>query len=129
LTTAVYASLTYHPTVVDTILITTVETVTHIYTISITGSPTIKLGQSASYVSHIYDNGTEVFDQSVQWSLRNQDNSTPIMASITASTGNSATVKIGSQSTYVSKYIVLSAILTGDSSITIEKSIQIKSLV
>jgi hypothetical protein len=102
---------------------------THVYTISITGNPTIKLGQSAAYVSHIYDNGTEVFDQSVQWSLRNQDNSTPIMASITASAGNSATIKIGSQSTYVSKYIVLSAALIGDPSITIEKSIQIKSLI
>lgn len=123
------ASLTYHPTVLDTILVTTVETVTHIYTISITGNPTIKLGQSTSYVSHIYDNGTEVFDQSVQWSLRNQDNSTPIMASITANIGNSATVKIGSQSSYVSKYIVLSAALTSDPSITIEKSIQIKSLI
>jgi hypothetical protein len=123
------ASLTYHPTVLDTILMTTVETVTHNYSISITGNPTIKLGQSASYVTHIYDNGTEVFDQSVQWILRNQDNSTPVMASITASTGNSATVKIGSQSSYVSKYIVLSATLTGDPSITIEKSIQIKSLV
>jgi hypothetical protein len=127
--TTINASLTYHPTVVDTILITTVETVTHIYTISITGNPTIKIGQSASYVSHIYDNGTEVFDQSVQWSMRNQDNSTPIMVSITASTGNSATVKIGNQSSYVSKYIDLSATLTGDPSIIIEKSIQIKSLI
>src|SRR5665647_1272526 len=102
------ASLTYHLTVLDTILVTAVETVTHNYSISMAGNPTIKLGQSASYVSHIYDNGTEVFDQSVQWSLRNQDNSTPIMASITASTGNSATVKIGSQSSYVNKYIILS---------------------
>jgi hypothetical protein len=123
------ASLTYHSTVLDTILITTVETVTHSYSISIAGNPTIKLGQSASYVSHIYDNGSEVFDQSVQWSLRNQDNSTPIMGSITASTGNSATVKTGSQSGYVNKYIVLVAALTNDANITVETLIQIKSLI
>jgi hypothetical protein len=122
------AKLTYYPAVQATIQITTVETMTHTYTISITGNPTIKVGQSASYVSQIYDNGTEVFDQSVQWSLRNQDNSTPIMGSITASTGNSVTVKAGSGSSYYNKYIVLSATLTSDPTITIEKTIQLKSL-
>lgn len=122
------ATLTYHPTVQATIQITTVETLTHTYTISITGNSTIKVGQSASYVSHIYDNGTEVFDQSVVWSLRNQDNSTPVMGSITASTGNSATVKAGSSSSYYNKYIVLTATLSSDPTITIEKTIQIKSL-
>jgi hypothetical protein len=108
------AKLTYHPTVQATVQITTVETLTHTYTISITGNPTIRIGQNA-YVSHTYDNGAEVFDQSVQWSLRNQDHSTPIMGSITASTGNS-------------KYIVLTATLTNDPTVTVEKTIQLKSL-
>jgi hypothetical protein len=122
------ARLTYHPTVQATIQIATVETLTHIYTISITGNLTIKVGQSASYVSHIYDNGTEVFDQSVQWSLRNQDNTTPVMGSITASTGSSVTVKAENSSSYYNKYIVLSATQMSDPTITIEKTIQIKSL-
>ncbi|MCU6792406.1 Ig-like domain-containing protein [Paenibacillus sp. WQ 127069] len=122
------ARLTYYPDVQDTIQITTVETMTHTYTISLTGNPTIKIGQSTSYVSHIYDNGTEVFDQSVQWSLRNQEDTTPIMGSITASTGNSSTVKAGSSSGYINKYIVLIATLTSDPTITIEKMIQLKSL-
>ncbi|NHN34708.1 Ig-like domain-containing protein [Paenibacillus agricola] len=122
------AKLTYHPNVQGAIEIKTVETMTHTYTISLTGNPTIKIGQSSSYTSHIYDNGTEVFDQSVQWSLRNQDNSTPIMGSITASTGNSATVKGGSSSGYINKYIVLTAVLTSDPTITLEKTIQLKSL-
>jgi hypothetical protein len=100
----------------------------HNYSISTSGNPTIKLGQNASYVYQILDNGIEVFDQSVQWSLKNQDNSTPIMASITAGTGNSAIVTIGSESSYVNKYIVLSATLTGEPSTTIEKSIQINNL-
>ncbi|NHN29632.1 Ig-like domain-containing protein [Paenibacillus agricola] len=122
------AKLTYHPNVQGAIEIKTVETMTHTYTISLTGNPTIKIGQSTSYTSHIYDNGTEVFDQSVQWSLRNQDNSTPIMGSITASTGNSATMKGGSSSGYINKYIVLTAVLTSDPTITLEKTIQLKSL-
>jgi uncharacterized protein YxjI len=122
------SKLTYYPAVQDTIQITTVETLTHTYTITITGNPTIKVGQSASYVSQIYDNGTEVFDQTVQWSLRNQDNSTPIMGSVTASTGNSATVTAGNSSSYYNKYIVLTAVLTSDPTITIEKTIQLKSL-
>ena len=54
-----------------------------------------KVGKSKSYVAKFYDNGTEVFDQSGVWSIRNQDHSTAVMASITASTGNSATVKAG----------------------------------
>jgi hypothetical protein len=120
--------LTYHPAVQDAIQITTVETMTHTYTISLTGNPTIKIGQSTSYVSHIYDNGTEVFDQSVQWSLRNQEDTTPIMGSITASTGNSSTVKGGRSSGYINKTIVLTATLTSDPTITIEKTIQLKSL-
>jgi hypothetical protein len=122
------AKLTYYPDVQQTIQITTVETLTHTYTISITGNLTIKVGQSASNVSQIYDNGTEVFDQSVVWSLRNQDNSTPIMGSITASTGNSATLKAGSSSGYINKYIVLAATLTSDPTVTTEKTIQLKSL-
>jgi hypothetical protein len=120
--------LTYYPAVQATIQITTVENMTHTYNISITGNPTIKVGQSASYVSQIYDNATEVFDQSVQWSLRNQDNSTPIMGSITTITGNSATVQAGNNSSYYNKYIVLSATLMSEPAISLEKTIQIKSL-
>jgi hypothetical protein len=122
------AKLTYYLAVQATIQIATVETLTHTYTISISGNPTIKVGQSASYISQIYDNGSEVFDQSVQWSLRNQDGTTPIMGSITASTGSSATVTAGNNSSYYNKYIVLTAVLTSDPTITIEKTIQLKSL-
>lgn len=122
------AALTYHPAVQTSIQITTVETMTHTYTILISGNSTIKIGQSASYVSHIYDNGTEVFDQSVVWTLKNQDNSTPVMGSITASTGNSTSITAGSKSGYINKYIVLSAALISDPTITMEKTIQLKGL-
>ncbi|MFK4475390.1 hypothetical protein ABH897_005179 [Paenibacillus sp. RC73] len=125
---SITAKLTYHPTVRSTIELRVVETGTHIYSIAIIGNPILKTGQSASYFSHIYDNGVEVFDQSVEWSLWNQDDSIPIMGSITASTGNSVTIKAGSSSGAINKALVLTAILVSDHSITTEKTISLKNL-
>ncbi|MFK4474160.1 hypothetical protein ABH897_003910 [Paenibacillus sp. RC73] len=125
---SITVKLTYHPTILSTIEMRVVETGTHIYSIAITGNPILKTGQSASYVSHIYDHGTEVFDQSVEWSLRNQDDSIPIMGSITASTGNSVTIKAGSSSGTINKALTLTATLVSDPSMTIEKTISLKNL-
>ena len=124
------AKLTYHDTIFDSITITTIETFSHSYTISITGSATVKLGQSQSYVAHIYDNGTEVFDKSVVWSVRNQDGTTsPAYATITTSTGNSVTIKGNSSSTYVNRYMVLTATLSDDVTVYKEFIVQLKSLI
>lgn len=102
---------------------------THTYTITITGNTTIKLGQSQSYVAHFYDNGTEVSDKSAVWSIRNQDGTTsPAYATITASTGNGATIKANSSSSYVNKYVVLKATLSDDETVFKEFSVQLKSL-
>ncbi|URJ59018.1 Ig-like domain-containing protein [Paenibacillus polymyxa] len=125
---SITAKLTYHPTVLSTIEMRVVETGTHFYAIAITGNSVLKTGQSISYVSHIYDHGVEVFDQSVEWSLRNQDHSTPIMGSIAASTGNSVTVKAGSSSGANNKALVLTATLVSDPSMTKEKTISLKNL-
>jgi len=127
--TTITAKMKYHPDIQATIEIATVETLTQSYTISVYGNSTIRVGQNDCYVSHIYDNGFEVFDQPVQWNLRNQDNSKPVMGSITGSTGNSAIIKAGSNSGYINKHIVLSAALTGEPTIMMEKVIRIKSLI
>lgn len=125
----IIAKLTYHDAISDSIVITTVETFTHNYTIDITGSTNIKLGQSQSYVSHIYDNGTEVFDKSVVWSVRNQDGTTsPAYATITSCTGNSVTIKANSSSSYINRYVVLKATLSDDETVFKEFSVQLKSL-
>jgi hypothetical protein len=125
---SIIVKLTYHPAVRSTIEMRVVETGAHFYSIAITGNSVLKTGQSASYVSHIYDHGTEVSDQSVEWSLRNQDDSTPIMGSVTASAGNSVTVKAGSSSGANNKALVLTATLVSDPSMTIEKTISLKNL-
>ncbi|MDY7992411.1 hypothetical protein UY286_15550 [Paenibacillus polymyxa] len=125
---SITAKLTYHPAVQSTIEMRVVETGTHIYSIAITGNSVLKTGQSASYVSHIYDHGTEVFDQAVEWNLRNQDDSTPITGGVTASTGNSVTIKAKRGSGSSNKTLVLTATLVSDPSITIEKTISLKNL-
>ncbi|MGN8231311.1 hypothetical protein ACTHAI_001811, partial [Paenibacillus polymyxa] len=125
---SITARLTYHPTVRSTIELRVVETGTHIYSVAITGNPMLKTGQSFSYVSHIYDHGTEVFDQSVEWSLRNQDDSTPTKGSMTTSTGNSVIIKAGSSSGANNKALVLTATLVSDPRMTIEKTISLKNL-
>jgi hypothetical protein len=125
---SITAKLTYHPTVLSIIEVRVIETGTHNYSIAIIGNSILKTGQSASYVSHIYDHGVEVFDQSVEWSLRNQDDSIPIMGSITASTGNSVKVKAGSSSGAINKALILTATLVSDPNIAIEKTISLKNL-
>ncbi|MET3212159.1 UNVERIFIED_CONTAM: hypothetical protein ABIC26_005175 [Paenibacillus sp. PvR008] len=125
---SITAKLTYHPTVLNTIEMRVVETGTHIYSVAITGNSVLKTGQSSSYVSHIYDHGVEVFDQSVEWNLRNQDDSTPIMGSITANAGNSVTIKAGSSSGANNKALALTVTLVSDSSMTAEKTINLKNL-
>jgi len=119
------AKLTYHDSVQDTISVTCVETVSHSYSITITGETSIMTGSSKSYVAHIFDNGTEVYDKSASWTIRNQDNSTPVRAVISGSTGNSATVQAGSQS---GQNVVLKATLIDDSNVYTEFTIQIKGL-
>jgi len=123
------AKLTYHDAILDSITITTIETFSHSYTIAITGSTTVKLGQSQSYVAHINDNGSEVFDKSVVWSVRNQDGTTsPAYVSITTSTGNGVTIKAISTSTYANRYIVLKATLSDDETVFKEFTVQLKNL-
>ncbi|MCL6457419.1 MAG: ice-binding family protein [Gorillibacterium sp.] len=110
----------------STVVAPSVDSAPHLYSISVIGNPTLQLGQSGAYGSDIYDNGKKVLDQSVEWSLSNQDNSIPTMARITASTGKNATVEVGSESSYVNKYVVLTATLKSDPRITTEKLIQIQ---
>ncbi|MDD4564249.1 MAG: Ig-like domain-containing protein [Eubacteriales bacterium] len=122
----VTAKLTYHNTISDTITVTSVETETHNYSISISGSSTIMSGVKKSFVSHIYDNGSEVTDKSVVWSIRNQDGTTSMAyATITASTGTSVTVKADLSISCVGKYVVLKATLSDDATVFSEHIIEI----
>ena len=129
-TATITCQMTYKTSVKAVIDITVVENANHVYTINVTGSTTVKLGQSQSYVARFYDNGTEVFDKSAIWTICNQDGTiVSAYATITTSTGNGATVKASSNISYISKYVVLKATLSDDSAVFKEFTIQLKSLI
>ncbi|MHB8065437.1 MAG: hypothetical protein ACYDG2_22960 [Ruminiclostridium sp.] len=120
------AKMTYNTSIFDTITVIVVENVNHLFTMSITGNATIKANRSDSYVAHVFDNGMEVFDKTAIWSIRNQDGTGTLYATITASTGNGATVKAGS--TYP-KYVILKATASDDSALFAEFTIRTVSLI
>lgn len=122
----VTCSMTYKPTVSDTIEVTVTENITHLYTVSITGGTTIKTNRSQSYVAKIFDNGNEVFDKSVVWSIRNQDGTGTLYANISGATGNSVTVTAGSS---YNKYVILKATLADDATVFSEFTIKVISLI
>lgn len=130
-TANITAQMTNNPTVNDTLEITVQEApVTHNYSITITGSATIKVNQSQSYVSHFYDNGIEVLDQSGTWTIAspNPDATTNIYATINSQTGNSASVKATSNTSYYQKYFNLICTMNSDNAITGTYQIQVKPL-
>lgn len=124
------AKMTYRDKVTDSIMVTSVETLTHSYAVGIIGNSVIKVGQTLSYIAKIYDSGVEVFDKAVTWSIRNQDGTTsPAYATITVSTGNGVTIKANTNGNYHNRYTVLKATLTTDPTIFLEFPIQLKSTI
>lgn len=130
-TATITAQMIYNPDVKDTLQVTVQEAPTeHNYSITITGSATIKLGQTQSYIATFYDNGVEVTDQSGTWTIAkpNPDGTSYDYATIQSQTGNSVSIKATSTSSYVNKYFELVCTLNSDNSITAIKQIQVKSL-
>ena len=124
-TATITCQMTYKSLVKATISITAVEIINHVYTIAITGSTSVKMGLNQSYVAHFYDNGNEVFDKSATWSLRNQDGTTTLYATLTASTGNGATVK----GVTMNKNVILKAVLSDNSTVFNEFVILVKGII
>ena len=120
------AKLKYHDTISDSITVTTVETLSHNYSISLTGSSTMTTAGTKAYSVKIYDNGTEVLDKSVTWSVINVDNTGTPYVKIYSFTGNSCTLKCNSSS-YVGKVVRLTATLASDGTVTSSIDVTIKS--
>lgn len=99
------------------------EPITEIGINVIVGSSTIKLGTSSTYICHFYDNGVELLNPLIEWSI---DDLT--LATITTVTGNSVIVSAIAKSSNASKQFNLRATLGTNNSQYIEKSIQIKSI-
>lgn len=105
----------------DSILITVKPVpVSHNYSITITGSDTVKKGYTQTYTAKFYDNGVEVSDKTGVWSIDNTN-----YATIQSQTGNSCVVKGG---TTTGVTVVLRCTLSDDSNVFAEKSINVISL-
>jgi len=103
----------------DNIEITVEELVENVYTIQITGADSIPIYDSASYTARVYNNGVEVFDQLVTFSLNNA------YATIQSQSNNQCAVLAGSTE-YVNT--TLRATLNSDNAVYAEKVIQIVGL-
>jgi len=98
------------------------------YTISITGLTTVKLGNSITLTSNVFNNGIVDLSKSVVWNISNQDLSSNIYLSIVSQTDSSITLKATSNSAYINKYVVIRASKSDDLSVFDEHLLQIKSL-
>jgi len=106
----------------DTFIINGIEVVTDNYSIEYVNPVTsIYQGQSKTFTIKVLNNGVEVTDKTVTWSV-----SDTTLATITGSTNTTATLKASSSKL---GYLTLKCTLTDDVNIFKETQIQIKSIV
>jgi hypothetical protein len=106
----------------DTISVTVEEVITNNYSIEfINASPTIYQNQSKTYTIKVLNNGSQIFDKPVTWSISDTS-----LATITGSTDTTATIKASSVNL---GNVVLRATLTEDTNIFKEQNILVKSIV
>lgn len=103
----------------DIISVNVQEQLQNNYSITIEGPDSIIFGSTENYTAIVYNNGVEVPEEIVSWSLSND------YATITQSDGNSCTVKAG-DTTGVSVDLICT--LDSDNTVTATKTIQITSL-
>ena len=104
------------------------EAIVDNYTISITGLTTVKLGNSITLTSNVFNSGIVDLSKSVVWNISNQDLSSNIYLSIVSQDGSSIILKATSNSAYVNKYVVVRASKSDDLSVFDEHLLQVKSL-
>jgi len=104
------------------------EAIVDNYTISITGLTTVKLGNSITLTSNVFNSGIVDLSKSVVWNISNQDLSSNIYLSIVSQTDSSITLKATSNSAYINKYVVIRVSKSDDNSVYDEHLLQIKSL-
>jgi len=98
------------------------------YTVNITGLTTVKLGNSITLTSSVFNNGVIDLSKSVVWNISNQDLSSNIYLSILSYDRDNIVLKATSNSAYVNKYVVIRASKSDDLSIFRLFNVQIKSL-
>lgn len=111
-------------TIFDSVNVTVSNTVT--YSISIEGSTEIYNNQSKSYTARVYANGVETTEKAVSWALFADDRvSSTTLATITSISGNSCTIKAGSNQI---GYVQLRASLVDDPAVMAWLRIRVRSI-
>jgi hypothetical protein len=106
----------------DTISVTVEEVITNNYSIEfINASPTIYQNQSKTYTIKVLNNGSQIFDKPVTWSISDTS-----LATITGSTDTTCTIK-GSSSGL--GYVTLKATLVENINVFKDQNILVKSIV
>jgi|GEM_PF-2298717 len=123
------ASLTDHPSIHTSILLSISNVITNNYSIAITGADICKVTQSQSYSVVIYNNSIPDNTKTVLWSLVNDaSDSFTDLAQITTQTGNSCVIKgLKYLSPQTTSFVRLVA-TCGELSLSVNKRIQIKSV-
>lgn len=108
----------------DTVIVTVSNAVT--YSISIEGSAEIYNNQTKTYTARVYANGVETTEKAVSWALFADDRvSSTTLATITSISGNSCTIKAGSNQI---GYVQLRASLVDDPAVMAWLRIRVRSI-
>ena len=130
-TASITTTIVDYPEVTITIPVEVAGSVQPSYsvTITFTGSAQIYVGGNAkTLTAHVFNNGTEVADKLVTWSLSNQDGSTTAMANITSATDLICKVQAVNNKANLNKYVVLIAALSDDTTVFIDLAIKLISV-
>lgn len=97
------------------------------YSISLSGNTTLKVGFARTITATIYAGTAAVSDKSVTWSIRNEDGSSTVKATLSEQTGTTCKVFADNED-YIDEVIYVVATLQEDTSVTKELEMTIASL-
>ena len=126
-TVNIVAKLSDDPTVTQTASVVVAQTPPASYSITLSGNATLKVGFARTVTATIYAGTAAVSDKSVTWSIRNEDGSSTVKATLSEQTGTTCKVQCDNED-YIDEVIYVVATLQDDSSVTNELEMTIASI-
>ena len=122
-------SLTLEPAIKSTVSVSIVSVIIDDYSIQfINPVSEIKIGKTQTFDTKVLNNGIEV-SKDVVFSVRNEDSSSNVYATIESVSGTNCVVKATTNTNYRNKYFYLKCSLVEDSSVFVEQYIKVASLI
>lgn len=126
-TVNIVAKLSDDPTVSQTASVVVAQAPPASYSITLSGSATLKVGFARTVTATIYAGTAAVSDKSVTWSIRNEDGSSTAKATLSEQTGTTCKVQCDNED-YIDEVIYVVATLQDDSSVTNELEMTIAGI-